>query len=83
MHNYVTRFLKIKSYSIHIHCWCMSFRYSGIAVHMSDGLYIAPSLSSEVIDAVFPQNLPSIVVSHVLDPQPGNTVLDMCAAPGL
>ena len=31
---------------------------------------------------VFPQNLPSVVVSHVLDPQPGDLVLDMCAAPG-
>lgn len=28
------------------------------------------------------QNLPSIVCGHVLDPQPGDTVLDMCASPG-
>lgn len=28
------------------------------------------------------QNLPSIVCGHVLDPKPGETVLDMCAAPG-
>lgn len=28
------------------------------------------------------QNLPSIVVGHVLNPQPGELVLDMCAAPG-
>lgn len=27
-------------------------------------------------------NLPSAVVSHVLDPQPGEKVLDLCAAPG-
>ncbi|RHY29502.1 hypothetical protein DYB32_006897 [Aphanomyces invadans] len=28
------------------------------------------------------QNTPSSVVAHVLNPQPGDTVLDMCAAPG-
>lgn len=31
---------------------------------------------------LFLQNLPSVVVGHVLDPQPGEIVLDMCAAPG-
>jgi 16S rRNA C967 or C1407 C5-methylase (RsmB/RsmF family) len=28
------------------------------------------------------QNLPSMVVPHVLDPQEGERVLDMCASPG-
>ena len=28
------------------------------------------------------QNLPSVVAAHVLNPPPGSTVLDMCAAPG-
>lgn len=28
------------------------------------------------------QNLPSILVAHVLDPQPSDVILDMCAAPG-
>lgn len=28
------------------------------------------------------QNLPSIVCGHVVNPKPGETVLDMCAAPG-
>lgn len=28
------------------------------------------------------QNLPSIVCGHVLDPQPGDNVIDLCAAPG-
>ena len=28
------------------------------------------------------QNLPSVLVAHVLSPQPGETVIDMCAAPG-
>ena len=28
------------------------------------------------------QNLPSVVVAHALDPQPGEVILDMCCAPG-
>ncbi|XP_049482835.1 tRNA (cytosine(72)-C(5))-methyltransferase NSUN6 isoform X2 [Panthera uncia] len=28
------------------------------------------------------KNLPSAVVTHVLDPQPGEKILDLCAAPG-
>jgi len=31
---------------------------------------------------IFLQNLPSVVAAHVLDPQPGERILDMCAAPG-
>lgn len=33
-------------------------------------------------DLGFLQNLPSIVCCHVLNPQPGQKVLDMCASPG-
>lgn len=55
---------------------------SGVGIRMTDGVYIAPSLSGVLPSLVFPQNLPSIVCSHVLDPQPGERVLDMCAAPG-
>lgn len=38
----------------------------------------------ELIDRgwVQPQSLPSMLVAHALDPQPGERVLDMCAAPG-
>lgn len=28
------------------------------------------------------QNLPSIICIHVLNPQPGDIILDMCASPG-
>ncbi|KAL6570492.1 rRNA (cytosine-C(5))-methyltransferase nop2c [Orobanche gracilis] len=31
---------------------------------------------------VFLQNLPSIITAHALDPQEGEKILDMCAAPG-
>ncbi|KAL0490365.1 methyltransferase [Acrasis kona] len=30
----------------------------------------------------FPQNLPSMLVSHLLDPQYSDKILDMCASPG-
>lgn len=58
------------------------FFCSGVAIQMSEALYAAPSLNAELTDAIFLQNLPSIVASHVLNPQPGEAVLDMCAAPG-
>jgi len=59
-----------------------SFFCSGVAIQMPEALYEAPSLNAELTDAIFLQNLPSIVASHVLNPQPGEAVLDMCAAPG-
>jgi len=49
---------------------------------MTEPLYVSPSLDDLDKQVAFPQNLPSIVCVHVLDPQPGDTVLDMCAAPG-
>ena len=45
-------------------------------------LYSCPSLSGVLPHLLFLQNLPSVVVGHVLNPQPGEVVLDMCAAPG-
>ena len=60
---------------------CSSCR--GVAVEMTEPLYDSPPLSAEELgDIGFLQNLPSILTSHVLDPQPGDTVLDMCASPG-
>ena len=55
---------------------------SGVAVQMTEGLCVAPALNSELVDAIFLQNVPSIIATHVLDPRPGDVVLDMCAAPG-
>ena len=31
---------------------------------------------------LYPQNLPSVLVGHFLDPQPGDVIYDMCGAPG-
>lgn len=58
------------------------FSFRGVGIQMMDPLYLAPSLSDVLFEFVFPQNLPSIVCVHVLDPQPGEIILDMCAAPG-
>ena len=50
---------------------------------MDDALYVSPSFSGDQLqDVMFLQNLPSIVVAHVLNPKPHERVFDMCAAPG-
>ena len=38
--------------------------------------------SSSLSSLLYAQNLPSMLVSRVLDPQPGNVIYDMCGAPG-
>ena len=48
---------------------------------MTEPVYLCPSLNG-VGHMAYPQNLPSIIASRVLSPQPGEVVLDMCAAPG-
>lgn len=55
---------------------------SGIGIEMTQPLYQAPCLADTLLDRVFAQNLPSIVCGHVVDPKPGELILDMCAAPG-
>ncbi|XP_006812001.1 tRNA (cytosine(72)-C(5))-methyltransferase NSUN6-like, partial [Saccoglossus kowalevskii] len=55
---------------------------SGVGIKMTEPLYSAPSLNAVLPDCMFLQNLPSIVVGHVMSPQSGDIVLDMCAAPG-
>ena len=49
---------------------------------MTASLYSLPTFHGLDPTFFFPQNLPSVVVSHVLDPQSGERILDMCAAPG-
>ncbi|CAH1238735.1 NSUN6 [Branchiostoma lanceolatum] len=55
---------------------------SGIGVEMTSPLYDCPPLNDVMSDSIFLQNLPSTVAGHVLNPKPGDRVLDMCAAPG-
>uniref|UniRef100_A0A3Q3FP83 NOP2/Sun RNA methyltransferase 6 n=1 Tax=Labrus bergylta TaxID=56723 RepID=A0A3Q3FP83_9LABR len=54
----------------------------GIGVQMVEPLYQSPSFDNVLPGLVFLQNLPSVVVGHVLNPRPGERILDMCAAPG-
>ena len=53
----------------------------GMAVEVTN-LNVPMPASVKISSDFYPQNLPSVVAVHVLDPQPGDTVLDMCAAPG-
>ncbi|KAG5336084.1 NOP2 methyltransferase, partial [Acromyrmex heyeri] len=57
----------------------------GIAIIMTDVISRVPQLNvnnESLRPHALLQNLPSIVCSLVLNPQPGETILDMCAAPG-
>lgn len=49
---------------------------------MTEMKYKMPSLNGLFSEFIFPQNLPSIVVSQLLNPSPNSCVLDMCASPG-
>ncbi|KAJ0405884.1 hypothetical protein ATCC90586_003345 [Pythium insidiosum] len=42
----------------------------------------APPMNGVLSGSIYVQNLPSTVVAHALDPQEGDVVIDMCAAPG-
>lgn len=59
----------------------------GVAVYMSKQAVdrvgpCLPPLHGVLQDKMMLQNLPSIAVGHALDPQPHDTILDMCSAPG-
>ncbi|XP_022135423.1 putative methyltransferase NSUN6 [Momordica charantia] len=54
----------------------------GIAVDMNNRVFKLPSFHDVLEGEIFLQNLPSIVTAHALDPQKGERILDMCAAPG-
>lgn len=57
---------------------------SGIAIEMLETVSNVPPLGdiyASFGDGIL-QNLPSIICSRVLQPQPGDVVLDLCAAPG-
>ncbi|EDW95570.2 tRNA (cytosine(72)-C(5))-methyltransferase NSUN6 [Drosophila yakuba] len=55
---------------------------TGVAVEMQSTVSGVPSLGDLSSEDGLLQNLPSIVCVRVLDPQPGERILDMCAAPG-
>jgi len=49
---------------------------------MNECKYNLPSFNNLNLNLFFPQNLPSVLVGHLLDVQENDLVLDMCAAPG-
>ncbi|XP_015180964.1 PREDICTED: putative methyltransferase NSUN6 isoform X2 [Polistes dominula] len=57
---------------------------SGIAVHMNDVISRLLQLNNNSVPDGWAllQNLPSILCTRILNPQPGEIILDMCAAPG-
>lgn len=60
-------------------------RGRGLFVEVLQSLYRAPKLRElpEYQQGLFyPQSLPAIATTRVLDPAPGEVVVDMCAAPG-
>ncbi len=57
----------------------------GIVAEPIISMYKLPSIREmeEYREGLFyPQSLPSIAVTHILNPQPGETILDCCASPG-
>ncbi|XP_064410808.1 tRNA (cytosine(72)-C(5))-methyltransferase NSUN6 isoform X2 [Latimeria chalumnae] len=62
--------------------FCSTSPVKGIGIRMIEPVYLSPSFHNLLPGYVFLQNLPSAVVSHVLDPKPTEKILDMCAAPG-
>ncbi|XP_066441801.1 tRNA (cytosine(72)-C(5))-methyltransferase NSUN6 [Eleutherodactylus coqui] len=62
--------------------FCSNSPIKGKGIRMTEPVYLSPSFDNVLPGYIFLQNLPSAVVSHVLNPQPGERVLDMCAAPG-
>jgi len=55
----------------------------GVGVEITERRYPCPSLDESLFSGLFMlQNLPSIIAVDMLGPEPGERVLDMCAAPG-
>ncbi len=60
-------------------------RKSGLVVKVERSLYKLPSFrDSELFlkGYIYPQSLPALVAVLALEPEPNETILDMCAAPG-
>ena len=56
---------------------------SGVGIKMKSTVTPQlPPLNGVLNGLILMQNIPSLVVPLVLDPSPGDTILDMCAAPG-
>lgn len=58
--------------------------FSGVAVEVVENISGCPVIGTDILPtgSALLQNLPSITCVHNLNPLEGETVLDMCAAPG-
>ena len=65
-----------------IHTFSIFFYSRGVAIRMTECKYNLPSFNSLNHAVFFPQNLPSVIVGHLMDIKADDAVLDMCAAPG-
>lgn len=54
----------------------------GLAVKMQATEFSRPAMHGILDNLLMVQSLPSLLVSHILAPRPGERVLDMCASPG-
>ncbi|NPA96127.1 MAG: RsmB/NOP family class I SAM-dependent RNA methyltransferase [Crenarchaeota archaeon] len=66
-------------------CSEMMERSKGLAVRVYRSVFRAPpirELEEFRNGLIYPQSLPAMYVSRVLDPRPGEVIVDMCAAPG-
>lgn len=58
---------------------------TGIAVDTRESIYSMPPMHETRLfeeGKIVEQSLPAMVTARVLDPQPGETIVDLCAAPG-
>lgn len=62
--------------------FCSDKPLKGIGIRMTKPVCLSPCFDKVLSNHIFLQNLPSVVVGHVLAPVPGERILDMCAAPG-
>ena len=62
----------------------LTFR-KGLAIEVTKSIYDVPSLreTAEFKEGlIYPQSLPAMTTSRILDPQPSETILDMTCSPG-
>jgi len=63
----------------------MLHRKEGLAVKTLKSLFKAPKIRALKLfteGAIYDQSLPAMITSRILDPKPGEVIIDMCAAPG-
>ncbi len=57
----------------------------GLAVEVTNSVYRIPTLRETrefELGYIYPQSLPAMITSRILDPRPGEEIMDICAAPG-